>query len=261
MRLLNGVWLGQQPYEETYALQSELLELRKRDEIDDVVLLLEHSPTITLGKGAHGTNLLASPEALQNRGIHIQKTDRGGDITLHAPGQLVAYPIVNLAPSHKDVRKYVQNLTKTMQALVTPYRIACGNIDGLIGLWCNPQCLDQWHDGVIPAHPAKLGAVGVRISKWVTMHGFALNLTTDLSLFRMIVPCGISEYSVASVESVTGVRAVVREEARTAWQLLTSTLERRPGRYVEAPANANAALARKTALAAAQHSADAANQG
>src|SRR5690606_22587005 len=127
----------------------------------------------------------------------------GGDVTLHAPGQLVAYPIVSLAAhGPKDVRRYVNNLTSCMQQLVAQFGIDAGKMPDMIGLWADQANLSQWSGKERAVAPVKLGAIGVRISRWVTMHGFALNLTTDLSLFQLIVPCGISSHPVSSVEAL-----------------------------------------------------------
>lgn len=202
-RPLHAVWLGQRDYSQTYALQQQLHEFVKTAPFD-VALLLEHDACLTLGKSFHAEHLLASPALLQARGVSVHQTDRGGDITLHAPGQLVAYPIVNLNHSRKDVRRYVNALTRSMQDLVGLRGISAGTFPGMIGLWTDGDDWSRWQGPETAIAPTKLGAIGVRISRWVTMHGFALNLTTDLSLFTLIVPCGISEYPVASVASLTG---------------------------------------------------------
>ncbi len=199
---MHALWLGTRPYGEMYELQLSLHE-HVRQAPYDLLLLLEHEPCITFGRGAHDDNLLASESVLDELGVAIHKTDRGGDVTLHAPGQLVAYPIVNLNHGRKDVRRYVNTLSETMGALVKPYGIGTGTLPKMIGLWTDAAHLDTWPGFEQALAPHKLGAIGVRISRWVTMHGFALNLTTDMSLFRLIVPCGISELPVASVQSLT----------------------------------------------------------
>jgi lipoyl(octanoyl) transferase len=149
-------------------------------------------------------------------------------VTLHAPGQLVAYPIVDLNPDRCDVRRYVQDLTETMRRLALRHGVASGTVPGLIGLWVDPtkpmEFLGKEHAGSL----AKVGAVGVRISRWVTMHGFALNLTTDTSLFGLIVPCGIREHGVTSICELTERRPSVRDEAEAALGILAEILARDP---------------------------------
>lgn len=210
---LYALWLGCRPYEDVYALQRELADRRKRDELPDILLLLEHEATVTSGRGARDGHLLSSMERLGARGVAFVTTDRGGDVTLHAPGQLVAYPIIKLDGERRDVRKYVNTLTGVMQHQVREWGIEAGTIPGLVGLWSDKQAPGRWlgHDAAV--EPVKVGAIGVRISRWVTMHGFALNFTTDLNLFSHIVPCGIREYGVASVQSLTGRVANVAQEA------------------------------------------------
>jgi lipoyl(octanoyl) transferase len=201
-RELTGVWLGRRRYAATYQLQLDLFEARKRGEIGDLMLCLEHDPVITLGRGAKAEHLLDSREALTARGVDVEVTDRGGEITLHAPGQLVAYPIVGLAPERCDVRRYVKDLTATMRELIVRYGIDAGEMPGLIGLWVDAARPGAWPGATDARQPEKIGAIGVRISRWITMHGFALNLTTDLSLYRSIVPCGVTTYGVCSMASL-----------------------------------------------------------
>lgn len=228
---LTAIWLGTRPYVPLYDLQCQLMELRKADAIGDVVLLLEHEPTITSGRGAHAENLLSSPELLAAHGVASVVTDRGGDVTLHAPGQLVAYPIVKLGDGERDVRKYVNGLTRVMQRLVAPVGITAGVAPGLIGLWTDGDAPGAFVDFESAARPLKMGAIGVRISRWVTMHGFALNLTTDLALFNHIVPCGISAYGVASVASLVGYSPSVEDAARASFALFADVLGRTQGEY------------------------------
>lgn len=210
---LHGYFLGRRPYVPTLALMERFFEARRRAEISDSVLLLEHEPVITLGRGAKAENLLANEQELQKLGVGVVTTGRGGDITLHAPGQLIAYPLLDLNPHRRDVRKYVQTLTEVMKRIVSPHGIDAGTIDAMIGLWADAAQFEKWRGQAAAEAPVKLGAIGVRISRWVTAHGFALNLTTDLSLYRWIIPCGIREYPVASVQSLTGATPDLREEA------------------------------------------------
>jgi lipoyl(octanoyl) transferase len=231
-RPLHGVWLGRRPYAEVYALQLSLHEHVKQAPWD-VVLLLEHEPCITLGKGTKPQNLLVSAEFLAGRGVTLHTTDRGGDVTLHAPGQLVAYPIVNLNHGRKDVRRYVNGLTSALQSLVTSYGISGGTIDGKVGLWVDRSALGQWPGQEHAADPAKVAAIGVRISRWVTMHGYALNLNNDLSLFQYIVPCGIAELPVTSLQSLLPHAPAPFALAPEAHGKLAKELQLEPGRYVE----------------------------
>jgi len=199
---LTGLWLGRRPYAETYALQLELLELRKQRRVGDLVLCLEHEPVITLGRGARPEHLLASEAEFAERGIAVERSDRGGEITLHAPGQLVTYPIVALPPGRQDVRRYVRDLSATMRDLIAPFGVQSGEITGLIGVWVDTAQPGVWPGEAQARAPQKIGAIGVRLSRWVSMHGFALNLKPDLSLYQLIVPCGVTAYGVCSLASL-----------------------------------------------------------
>lgn len=182
--------LGRVPYAEALALQHDLQARRVAQEIGDVLLLLEHPPVITLGRAARDTrNVLLSPAALAARGFEVHEVGRGGDVTYHGPGQLVAYPIVSLEPDRKDVRRYVRDLEEAMIGVCADHGLTAGRSDGQIGCWIGER---------------KIGAIGVRISRWVTMHGLALNVAPDLSHFEVIVPCGIADRGVTSLERETG---------------------------------------------------------
>jgi lipoyl(octanoyl) transferase len=228
-----GVWLGQRGYGTTYRLQLELFEARKREQIGDLMLCLEHTPVITLGRGAKAEHLLESREALAGRGIDVEDTDRGGEITLHAPGQLVAYPIVGLAPDRCDVRRYVRDLTATMRELIAPYGIDAGDMPGLVGLWVDAARPAAWPGALQAQQPMKVGAIGVRLSRWITMHGFALNLTTDLSLYRSIVPCGVTTYGVCSLASLGAAAPEPSDLGPLAWINLASRLGRAPAPFLD----------------------------
>ena len=232
-RVVTGIWLGRRPYAATYALQVELLELRKRGAIGDVFLGLEHDAVITLGRGARPEHLLASEQLLAERGIALEKTDRGGEITLHAPGQLVGYPIIGLAPDRQDVRRYVRDLSATLRELLAKSGVQSGEISDLIGVWVDGAQPGVW-PGVEQARaPQKIAAIGVRLSRWVSMHGFALNLSLDLQLFRLIVPCGISEYGVCSLASLGVPAPSPRELAPVAHLLLSQRLGRSAGQWLD----------------------------
>lgn len=211
VRTLRGVWLGRRPYAEVVALQEQLFAERKDGRGADTVLLLEHEPVVTLGRGAKREHLLAPRELLSARGIELYESNRGGDVTLHAPGQLVAYPIVDLNPDRRDVRRYVRSLTEAMRRLAAELGVATGEHAEHIGLWADARDPAHFTTGTAAAEPVKIGAIGVRISRWVSMHGFALNLVNDLALYDFIVPCGIRGLGVASVASLGG-RAVTPVE-------------------------------------------------
>ncbi len=158
-------------------------------EITDTVLLLEHPPVLTMGRSAKNQHVLAPPEVLEARGISVHDVGRGGDVTYHGPGQLVAYPIIDLKPDRRDVRKYMWSLEETMIRTCADFGLAATRVEGLNGAWIGGR---------------KVGAVGVRISRWVTMHGLALNVNSDLTHFELIVPCGIQDKAVTSVSAELG---------------------------------------------------------
>jgi lipoyl(octanoyl) transferase len=177
--------LGSVPFLEALALQRALVEDRYADRIDDTLLLLQHPAVITLGvKGDGGrSHIVASPESLAARGIEIHETGRGGDVTYHGPGQIVGYPIVNLKPDRLDVHRYVRDLEETLIRVAADFGIGATRVPGLTGVWVGPD---------------KLAAIGVRLSRWITSHGFALNVDTDIDAFGVIVPCGIEDRGVTS---------------------------------------------------------------
>jgi lipoyl(octanoyl) transferase len=210
LRQISAHFLGRTRYADAHALQERLVEARVRGAIGDTILLLEHDPVITLGRGAALANVLADEGARKELGVDFHETGRGGDVTYHAPGQLVAYPIVDLKPDRCDVRRYVRDLAEVMVRIAKDHAVGAGTIDGdpkKIGVWVDLESADAWPSdpGDRSTHLAKVGAIGVRLSRWVTMHGFALNVSTDLAGFAMIVPCGIAEHGVTSLEAL-GVR-------------------------------------------------------
>jgi lipoyl(octanoyl) transferase len=178
--------LGRVPYAESLELQRRLVEERKADRIGDVLLLLEHPHVLTLGvrTGGGRGHILVPDETLTGLGIDVFEAGRGGDITYHGPGQLIGYPIINLKPDRCDVHRYVRDLEDVLIRTAADFGIQAGRVDGLTGVWTGDD---------------KLAAIGVRISRWVTSHGFALNVTTDLDYFRLIVPCGINGKGVTSL--------------------------------------------------------------
>ena len=222
----SAFYLGRRRYAPIHALQADLQARRIAGTIGDVILLLEHEPVITLGRGAQAGNVLFSRESLAARGVDLEETGRGGDVTLHAPGQLVGYPILDLRPNRCDLRKYVQRLADVMIGIARDHDVEAGTVDGLIGVWVDADNPTQWATAPWAGKLSKVGAIGVRVSRWVTMHGFALNVDVDLDLFKLIVPCGIREHPVASVASVRGanmapdVRTIALGLAtRLAWSL------------------------------------------
>jgi lipoyl(octanoyl) transferase len=223
-RELRGIWLGRRPYEPVYALQQRLHNERVDGRVGDTVLFLEHTPVITLGRRADPAHVLLGADALRARGWDVVETDRGGDVTLHAPGQLVCYPIVDLSPDRCDVRRYVRDLAETMRRVAERYGIAAGEVPKLVGLWVDRASPSRFPEGGEGLDMAKIGAIGVRISRWVTMHGFALNLTLDTDVFGLIVPCGISGRGVTSIRELTGREPGTQEEVHVAFTALAEVL-------------------------------------
>ncbi len=231
MRAARAVWLGRRPYEPVHALQKRLVEARVRASgvaggaAGDVVLLLEHDPVITLGRGADPANVLFPEATLAARGVARVETGRGGDVTYHGPGQLVAYPILDLKPDRCDVRRYVRALAEAMILIAREHHVEAGVVDGHVGVWVDAHAPTEWAGAEWARDLAKIGAIGVRLSRWVTMHGFAFNLTVDLDAFRLIVPCGIREHGVTSIEALTGRRPAVRDVALASAPLLARALD------------------------------------
>jgi lipoyl(octanoyl) transferase len=181
--------LGRIQYAEGLEIQASLVAQRQAEQIPDTLLLLEHQPVFTLGRNARPENMLFSAEALRARGFEIFETGRGGDVTYHGPGQVVGYPILDLGPDRRDVHRYVRDLEEVMIRTCADYGVSAGRVAGLTGAWVGDE---------------KIGAIGVRIARWVTSHGFALNVSTDLSPFDLIVPCGIRGRGVTSLERLAG---------------------------------------------------------
>jgi len=187
--------LGRVEYGEALELQRTLVEARRSGKIGDTLLLLEHPPVITLGARSRGarTNVVASGDALQAAGVAVHETGRGGDVTYHGPGQLVGYPILDLRPDRQDVHQYVRDLEEVLIRAIARFGVEGVRVPGLSGVWVGAE-----------GREAKVAAIGVRISRWITSHGFALNVTTDLTHFQLIVPCGIADRGVTSLEHLTG---------------------------------------------------------
>lgn len=198
--------MGAVPYHEAWELQRDLAGHRTAGRIPDTLLLLTHPPVITLGKGGTPAHLLGTPAELARQGIEFVETDRGGDITFHGPGQIVGYAIVDLAPRGRDLHLYLRDLEEVVIRALADSGIAAGRAPGMTGVWVDD---------------AKVAAIGIRVSKWVTHHGFALNVDTDLSHFDLIVPCGIADRRVTSMAELLGGpvdRAAVEEDLAQAFE-------------------------------------------
>ena len=187
-RLLEVRRLGVLPFREAESLQQKLVIERQQGRVPDLLLMLEHPRVITLGVSADRGNVLASEKSLLEQGIKVHQTRRGGDVTYHGPGQLIGYPILSLKPDRCDLHRYVRDLEEVMIRTVNEFGVTATRIPGLTGVWVGQR---------------KLAAVGVRISRWVTSHGFALNITTDLNDFSLIRPCGIAGKGVTALAQLT----------------------------------------------------------
>lgn len=183
--------LGVVSYGEALELQNHLVDERKSNQIPDQLLLLEHPPVITLGVKTRNdrTHVVAAPETLHEQGVEVVESGRGGDVTYHGPGQLVGYPIMDLRPDRCDVHRYVRDLEEVLMRAAGGFGVDAARMPGLTGVWVGNE---------------KLAAIGVRIARWVTSHGFALNVSTNLAHFNLIVPCGIADKGVTSLERLTG---------------------------------------------------------
>ena len=201
MRTLEVRRLGVVPYDAALDLQRRLVEQRRAGTVGDLLLLLEHPPVLTLGVRRDGgrSNILASDDDLASRAIDVFETGRGGDVTYHGPGQIVGYPIVDLNPDRRDVHKYVRDLESVLMLATSDFGIQTSRVEGLTGVWAGDE---------------KLAAIGIRISRWITSHGFALNHTTDLANFGLIVPCGIADRGVTSLARLGGTATRDDVEAR-----------------------------------------------
>lgn len=178
-------------YGDALELQTQLVEQRKTGEIPDQLLLLEHPPVITLGVRTRNdrSHVVATPETLEEAGVEIFESGRGGDVTYHGPGQLVGYPILDLRPDRCDVHRYVRDLEEVLIRAVAGFGIVSHRLPGLTGTWVGNE---------------KLAAIGVRVARWVTSHGFALNVSTNLAHFGLIIPCGLTDKGVTSMDILSG---------------------------------------------------------
>jgi lipoyl(octanoyl) transferase len=186
--------LGLVPYADGLELQRQLVEERKADRIPDTLLLLQHPHVLTIGVKKDGRHHIIAPaDRLAALGVDVFETGRGGDVTYHGPGQLVGYPIVDLNPDRRDVHHYVRDLEEVMIRVCADYGLAADRVKGYSGAWIRGEHGDE-----------KIGAIGVRISRWVTSHGFAFNVATDIGFFNLIVPCGIADRGVTSLQARLG---------------------------------------------------------
>ena len=194
--------LGVVPYDEAVEVQRRLVDERRDGSIPDQLLLLEHPPVITLGARARNdrSHVLATPEALAEEGVELWESGRGGDVTYHGPGQLVGYPILDLRPDRCDVHRYVRDIEEVLIRTAAHFGVEAARASGLTGAWVGSR---------------KLAAIGVRIARWITSHGFAINVSTNLDHFNLIVPCGIADRGVTSFERLLG-RPVAMAEVETA---------------------------------------------
>ena len=202
MRTIEVRRLGMISYAEGLEIQKGLVEQRKAGTISDQLLLLEHPPVITLGVKSRNdrSHIVASPDVLEAEGVEVFETGRGGDVTYHGPGQLVGYPIIDLKPDRCDVHQNVRDLEDVMIRMAAAFGVEAGRIPGLTGAWVGDE---------------KLAAIGVRIARWVTSHGFAFNVNTTLNHFDLIVPCGIIDKGVTSLHKLIG-RPIPMEEVEEA---------------------------------------------
>src|SRR5262252_7090584 len=194
--------LGLIGYAEAYTLQKRIVAARKADALEDVVLLCEHPHVITQGRNGKREHLLVGEHVLRQKGVEFYETSRGGDITYHGPGQIVGYPILNLGEIRRDVVWYVRMLEEAMIRATAEFGITAKRVAGKTGIWVAASPTEE-----------KLGAIGVHISRWVTSHGFAYNVSTDLRYFDLIVPCGIADRKATSLEKILN-RGIAQQDVQ-----------------------------------------------
>lgn len=196
--------LGTVDYQKALDLQLSLINKRRNEEIEDVLLLLEHPPTFTMGRSGKTEHLLKSQEELKRDGIHFEVISRGGDITYHGPGQLVGYPILDLNKFNRDVHQHLRNIEEMIIRALYDFEIEAERIKGFTGVWVGGALKPLPLDSYPRPRGGKIASIGVGIKNWVTYHGFALNVTTDLSYFDMMIPCGIPGVRMTSMKELLG---------------------------------------------------------
>ena len=196
MKKINVIWLGTTSYNPTWDLQRKILDLRVAGKLDDVLLLNEHHHVYTLGKSSDENHLLAESEEMRAKGVEVFHIDRGGDVTYHGPGQIVGYPILDLHHHSLDLHKYLRDLEEVIIRTLAEYGIEGKHDSSYTGVWVGSD---------------KIAAIGVKVSRWVTMHGFAFNINTDLSYFDRIIPCGIFHRGVTSLRHLLGKQVPIDE--------------------------------------------------
>ena len=199
-RPLHWSYLGRVSYAEAVELQHAVRDGVRHGEGPERFLLLEHPHVYTLGRNADGGDVLAGPEWLRARGIEVAECNRGGQVTYHGPGQLVGYPVINLSPDRRDIRRYVRDLQEVLIRTLAEYGVEArpGEEQAFIGVW---------------VEESKIASIGVHLSRWITTHGFALNVSTDLSYFEGIIPCGLDQVDMTSIERLTGKAPTLSEIA------------------------------------------------
>lgn len=199
-RPLHWTWIGRISYAEAVELQHAARDAVRHGEGPERFLLLEHPHVYTLGRNADGGDVLAGPEWLRARGVEVVECDRGGQVTYHGPGQLVGYPVVNLSPDRRDIRRYVRDVQEVLIRTLAEYGLTArpGEEQAFIGVWVGK---------------GKIASIGIHLSRWITTHGFALNVSTDLSYFSGIIPCGLNQVEMTSIERLTGKAPALSEVA------------------------------------------------
>lgn len=188
-KLVSLLNFGIEPYQRAWDLQHRLVALRREGRVGDVFILLQHTPVITIGRRGDESNILVSPQFLAEQGIEVYRVERGGDVTYHGPGQLVGYPILDLNNHRRDVGWYVHSLEEVLIRALADFGIAAGQVQGAIGVWADGK---------------KIAAIGARIEHWITYHGFALNVAPNMKDWELIVPCGIEDREVGSMQYFLG---------------------------------------------------------